>query len=148
MNRCVAITGWYIKWYELEIKIIITFISIVCLGIIADFLSAIFFKINSLVVILSSVTHSETHGMKISSFLSKSRHNICYFRWPLPHCEGTSRSTLRLSLHTRCPNRAGDIARFLASYGRLLEGKAELAQLRLDQIRSYVRQYFERLLKE
>jgi hypothetical protein len=58
--------------------------------------------------------------MKLSAYLSPSRHGVYYFRWPLPECEHRKRQTVRISLRTKCPDRAGDLARYLASCGRLM----------------------------
>ncbi|MEO0745540.1 MAG: DUF6538 domain-containing protein, partial [Pseudomonadota bacterium] len=54
----------------------------------------------------------------LSSYLSPSRHGIYYFRWPIPSSKEGKRTTVRISLRTRCPDRAGDLARHLASCGR------------------------------
>ena len=84
--------------------------------------------------------------MKLSSYLSPSRHGVYYFRWPLPQSEGNKRTTLRLSLRTRCPSEAGDIARHLATCGRLVRDNKSLARLRQDEIREHVRRYFVKVL--
>lgn len=80
--------------------------------------------------------------MKLSAFLSPSRHGVYYFRWPLPRSEQRQRSTIRVSLRTKCPDRAGDLARYLASCGRLIRGNSDLARLRQDEMRDMVRSYF------
>nr|WP_309502797.1 DUF6538 domain-containing protein [uncultured Roseovarius sp.] len=54
--------------------------------------------------------------MHLDAYLSRSRHGIFYFRWPLPkHHSSDKRTSLRLSLRTRCPKLAGQLARHLAS---------------------------------
>lgn len=80
--------------------------------------------------------------MKLSAYLSPSRHGVYYFRWPLPRSEQRQRSTIRVSLRTKCPDRAGDLARYLASCGRLIRGNSDLARLRQDEMREMVRSYF------
>ncbi|WP_172332206.1 hypothetical protein [Mangrovicoccus sp. HB161399] len=80
--------------------------------------------------------------MKLDSYLSQSRHGIFYFRWPLPRIDDQQRSTVRISLGTRCPHAAGDLARYLASHGRLIRGDERLAKLRHDEMRRMVRDYF------
>lgn len=80
--------------------------------------------------------------MKLSAYLSPSRHGVYYFRWPLPQAEDQRRKTVRVSLRTKCPNHAGDLARYLASCGRLVRGNKTLARLRQDQMREMVRSYF------
>lgn len=84
--------------------------------------------------------------MKLSAYLSPSRHGVYYFRLPLPHVENTRRSTVRISLRTKCPDRAGDLARYLASCGRLVRDNKTLARLRQDQMRDMVRNYFAKAL--
>ncbi|MBE1282809.1 MAG: tyrosine-type recombinase/integrase [Rhodobacteraceae bacterium] len=81
--------------------------------------------------------------MKLSAYLSPSRHGIYYFRWPLPTNPGRKRHTLKLSLKTRCPHKAGDLARHLASCGKVIEGHTELAKLNRAELRPKVKAYFE-----
>ena len=81
--------------------------------------------------------------MTLSSYLSLSRHGIYYFRWPIPPSPEQKRTSVRISLRTRCPRRAGDLARFLASCGRLIPDQRNVARLRQDQIRSMVQRYFK-----
>jgi len=80
--------------------------------------------------------------MKLSAYLSPSRHGVYYFRWPLPRAEDRKRRTVRISLRTKCPDRAGDLARHLASCGRLMRENKTLAKLRQDEMREMVRSYF------
>lgn len=86
--------------------------------------------------------------MKLSAYLSPSRHGIYYFRWPLPRNKDRKRQTIRISLRTRCPDRAGDLARYLASCGRLIRDNSDLARLRQDKIREMVRAYFQAQLNQ
>lgn len=86
--------------------------------------------------------------MMMSSYLSPSRHGVFYFRWPLPALEGHPRRTVRLSLRTRCPERAGDLARHLASCGRLIQENKTLAGLRQDEIREKVQAFFKAQLDQ
>ena len=80
--------------------------------------------------------------MKLSAYLSPSRHGVYYFRWPLPSADRQSRRTVRISLRTKCPDRAGDLGRHLASCGRLVRDNKALARLRQDEMRDMVRSYF------
>ncbi len=80
--------------------------------------------------------------MKLSAYLSPSRHRVYYFRWPLPRTVDQKRRTIRISLRTKCPDRAGDLARHLASCGRLIRENKALARLRQDETREIVRSYF------
>ena len=100
-------------------------------------------------VALRCDTKWDTSPMMLSSYLSPSRHGVYYFRWPLPasaRCSG--RGSLRLSLRKRCPNRAGDLARYLASCGRLIRDNRALAGLRRDEIREKVQAYFKAQLDQ
>jgi len=81
--------------------------------------------------------------MMLSSYLSPSRHGIFYFRWPIGTENDGKRSSIRISLRTRCPDRAGDLARHLASCGRLIRDNKALARLRKDQMREMVRNFFK-----
>lgn len=85
--------------------------------------------------------------MKLSSYLSRSRHGVFYFRWPLPRKNGQPCKTFRLSLRTRCPDRAGVLARHLASCAQITRDNKALARLRQDQIRELVAAYFEAQLE-
>ena len=65
-----------------------------------------------------------------------------YFRWPLPRAEDQKRRAVRISLRTKCPDRAGDLARHLGPCGRLIRENKTLARLRQDEMRELVRSYF------
>lgn len=86
--------------------------------------------------------------MMLSSYLSLSRHGVYYFRWPIPASFMRKRATIRISLRTRCPERAGDMARHLASCGRLLRENGPLAGLRQSEIREKVQAYFKAQLDQ
>lgn len=86
--------------------------------------------------------------MKLTAYVSPSRHGIYYFRWPLPACESNNRHTIRLSLRTRCPEHAGDLARHLASCGKLLKGNKDLAKLNRTEIKEKVSTYFNAQLEQ
>ena len=86
--------------------------------------------------------------MKLNAYLSRSRHGIYYFRWPLPprHDERPRRATLRLSLRTRCPKSAGEMARHLSSYGLVIARGAEAKDMRHEEIRERIKAYHQSLL--
>lgn len=84
--------------------------------------------------------------MKLPAYLSPSRHGVYYFRWPLPIAADQPRRSVRVSLRTKCPDRAGDLARYLASCGRLVRDNKTLARLRQDRMRDMVRSYFAKAL--
>lgn len=86
--------------------------------------------------------------MKLSSYLSRSRHGIYYFRWPLPTEEPNHRSTIRISLRTKCPVQAGNLARYLASCSNFIGDNRDLAKLRRQEIRRLVRNHFTALLNQ
>ena len=86
--------------------------------------------------------------MMLSAYVSPSRHGVYYFRWPLPRAVNQKRATIRISLRTRCPDRAGDLARYLASCGRLVRDNSALARLRQDEIREKVQAYFKAQLDQ
>ncbi|NKW78221.1 site-specific integrase [Rhodobacteraceae bacterium R_SAG7] len=83
-----------------------------------------------------------------ASYLSKSRHGIYYFRWPLPTLSPSLRGSIRLSLGTRCPKQASDLARFLASCGKVISENRALARLRQDEIREKVTAFFKAQLDQ
>lgn len=85
--------------------------------------------------------------MQNSAYLSRSRHGIFYFRWPISraiHPKGL-RSDVKLSLDTRCPRRALTLARLLM--GTAATGIAGAARhMRYDEIRQHVREHFQTAL--
>ena len=86
--------------------------------------------------------------MMLSSYLSPSRHGVYYFRWPIPPSKEGKRTTVRISLRTRCPDRAGDLAGHLASCGRILRENNAMAGLRQGEIRGRVQAYFKAQLDQ
>lgn len=86
--------------------------------------------------------------MKLSVYLSLSRHGVFYFRWPLPRTDRDCRPMIRISLRTRCPDRAGTLARYLASCGQITRDNRELARLRQDKLRELVRGFFQAQLDQ
>lgn len=86
--------------------------------------------------------------MKLSSYLSRSRHGVYYFRWPIASIDNKKRTNIKISLRTKCPNQAGDIARHLTSSGRYFWDNKDLARLRQDQIRELVQAYFKAQLDQ
>lgn len=86
--------------------------------------------------------------MKLSAYLSLSRHGVFYFRWPLPRTDQDSRPCIRISLRTHCEVRAGTLARYLASCGEITRDNKELARLRQDKLRELVRDFFHAQLNQ
>lgn len=85
--------------------------------------------------------------MKLDAYVSQSRHGIYYFRWPLPVADSAPRATIRLSLGVRCPKQAGEIARYLASFGRTLGADGALSRMRYDELRETVHAIFKSRLE-
>ena len=85
--------------------------------------------------------------MKLASYLSPSRHGVYYFRWPLPVVDKCKRQTVKVSLRTKCPDRAGELARYMAACGILIRDNKTLRKLRQDEIRTMVRDYFVKALE-
>lgn len=86
--------------------------------------------------------------MQLHAYLTKSRHGIFYFRWPLPQIGPHSpRKTLRISLQTRCPVEAGMLARHLAVCGA--KQRQHLSAVNMDHsvLRAKVHQYFRTQLE-
>lgn len=81
--------------------------------------------------------------MKLAAYLYLSRHGVFYFRWPVSNGR-ESRQTVRISLKTRCPKRAGLLARHLASCGEALRSQALGSTMRYDELKSCV----EAMLRE
>ena len=84
--------------------------------------------------------------MKLAAYLSRSRHGVFYFRWPLPNAP-ESRQTVRISLQTRCPKRVSLLARYLASCGESLRFQLVGTTMRYDEIRAYVQGMLQDWLK-
>ena len=84
--------------------------------------------------------------MILPSYLSPSRHGIYYFRWTIPSPRRTRRSSVRISLRTRCPVQAAKLARYLASCGTLIKENRALTRLRQDEIRRLMQNYFRATL--
>lgn len=86
--------------------------------------------------------------MKLHAYLSKSRHGIFYFRWPLPQSgHQTSRKTLRISLGTRCPAEACKLARHLGSCGQAIEQQLRVKHMDHAKLRAAVTDYFREQLQ-
>lgn len=86
--------------------------------------------------------------MKLHAYLSKSRHGIFYFRWPIPQSgHQTSRKTLRFSLGTRCPAEAGRLARLLGSCGQDIAQQLQVNNMDHAKLRAAVTDYFREQLQ-
>jgi len=88
--------------------------------------------------------------MQLSAYLCQSRHGVYYFRWPIParlHPQ-SRRSSIKLSLRTRCPKTAKYIARLLSCAGQIAMADANLQTMRYDQIRNLVKNHYQTLLDQ
>lgn len=82
--------------------------------------------------------------MLVHAYLTRSRHSIFYFRWPLRSAAANEgRRCIRISLQTRCPREATTLARELAAFGTSLERTGELNTMRHDELRKVVHAAFK-----
>lgn len=85
--------------------------------------------------------------MKLNAYLARSRHGVFYFRWPLPSTAvSKARQCIRLSLGTRCPKQAARLSRYLAACGASLGRTEALRNMRHDDLRQAVHQFFKERL--
>jgi hypothetical protein len=87
------------------------------------------------------------HIMRLAAYLSASRHDIFYFRWPIPanlH-PARKRTHVKVSLGTRSPVVARNLSRVLVIAGRSRVAQASVRVMRFDEIREYVRAHFRGL---
>lgn len=86
--------------------------------------------------------------MRLTAYLSTSRHGVFYFRWPIPatmHPE-RKRFSIRVSLVTRCPHVAQRLSRLLVLAGHSALTRATHLGMRYDEIRRHVQEHFRELL--
>jgi len=86
--------------------------------------------------------------MRIPSYLALSRHNVFYFRWPIPvalHPQG-KKLTARISLRTRNPRLALQMARYLAYHAENITG--HLIGMNLSEIKAELQAFFAGKLAE
>jgi plasmid stabilization system protein ParE len=90
------------------------------------------------------------HIMRLAAYLCTSRHGIFYFRFPIPadSNRGSGRSHIKLSLGTRDPNEAKQIARALGAAGQSLVSQSKVRSMRYDEMRRHVREHFSGLLQK
>ncbi|WP_415839777.1 DUF6538 domain-containing protein [Paracoccus yeei] len=83
--------------------------------------------------------------MRLAAYLSRSRHGVFYFRWPIParlHPD-RKRGHVRLSLRTGCPATAQRLSRLLVLSGQSRLASASASCMRYDEIRGQVAQHFQ-----
>jgi len=88
--------------------------------------------------------------MRIAAYLCSSRHGIFYFRYPLPvHCHPTgSRGHVKISLGTREPRDARQLARILVVAAQSVLSGSKVLAMRYDELRNHMREFFGQLLRE
>lgn len=88
--------------------------------------------------------------MRLAAYLSRSRHGVFYFRWPLPAGLHPSRkrSHVRLSLRTRCPRTAQRLSRALVLAGQTQLLAASDSGMRYSEIREHVAAHFRQMLRQ
>ncbi len=90
------------------------------------------------------------HIMRLAAYLCTSRHGIFYFRYPLPACAHPlgQRSSVKVSMDTRRPREARQLARLLAVAGQSVLARPNVHAMRYDQMREHVRDHFSNLLQQ
>lgn len=87
--------------------------------------------------------------MQIPSYLTKSRHGLYYFRFPIPSRFHPDRkqSCIRLSLDTRCPREGLHLARALGYAGDQLLRHSEIMSMDYQAIRDVLHEHFKMMLE-
>ena len=88
--------------------------------------------------------------MQNASYLSLSRHDIYYFRWPIPkgfHPNGKA-THVRLSLKTRSPSAAQRMSHLLTATGQAALTPPTVQAMRYDEMRLYVETHFRAVLQK
>lgn len=93
---------------------------------------------------------SVEHNMRLTAYLSASRHGIFYFRYPLPTANHPARKRwhVRISLSTREPRQAAQFARLLAVAGQSVLSRPMVLAMRYDEMRQHVQEHFSQMLRD
>ncbi|MCM0755173.1 site-specific integrase [Desulfovibrio aminophilus] len=86
--------------------------------------------------------------MRSPAYITLSRHNVYYFRYPLPKAiqsAGVARE-IKISLHTRDSRRALQTSRLLAYVGDIMANKAIQGGMTYAEIRAILREHFTAFL--
>ena len=86
--------------------------------------------------------------MGVSTYLTVSRHNVYYLRWPLPqslHPQGKA-SDIKVSLRTRDQREALRLSRHLAYVAETLTSGSAASKMRYDEIRTVIKRHFKAFL--
>jgi integrase len=82
------------------------------------------------------------------SYLVKSRHDIFYFRYPLPVKASRRESRISISLKTRCPKEALLLAKSLEYHSDVLLTKASLLHMDHHEIRVMMKRHYSQVLEQ
>ncbi|TDI59729.1 MAG: site-specific integrase [Alphaproteobacteria bacterium] len=88
--------------------------------------------------------------MGVPTYLTLSRHNVYYLRWPLPqslHPQGKA-SDIKVSLRTRDQREALRLSRHLAYVAETLTSRSADSKMRYDEIRAVIKRHFKGLLEK
>ncbi len=88
--------------------------------------------------------------MGVPTYLTLSRHNVYYLRWPLPqslHPQGKA-SDIKVSLRTRDQREALRLSRHLAYVAETLTSRSADSKMRYDEIRAVIKRHFKALLEK
>jgi integrase len=88
--------------------------------------------------------------MQNPAYLSLSRHNVFYFRFPLPHTirQPGKASHLKISLDTRCPKEGLRLARLLEYHAFLIMQTKGIDRMEYGDIINLLKEYFYELINE
>lgn len=88
--------------------------------------------------------------MRLAAYLCTSRHGIFYFRFPVPveYHPAKKRGHIKVSLGTREPRQARQVARFLGLAGQSIFERPMVRAMRYDDMREHVREHFTNMLRE
>lgn len=88
--------------------------------------------------------------MRNATYLSLSRHGICYFRWPIPSTANQhgKASHICISLRTRLPQVAQRLLRALIVSGQAATNQQTVQAMRCDEMRQHVGPRFRAVLQK
>lgn len=86
--------------------------------------------------------------MQNPSYLIKSRHDVYYFRYPLPIKALRGKSRVSISLKTRCPKEALRLANALEYHSLILIAGMDLERMDYSEILSILKSHYSEVLEE
>lgn len=84
--------------------------------------------------------------MQNPTYLMLSRHNIYYFRYPLPREQGIKPDYIRMSLGTREPKKALLLAKALYYYVSSMTEKYKMLLMKNNEAKTIVTEYCKKIL--